>query len=160
MGQRAWTGREGSAQGGRRAPARRGPHGWSAEALTALADQLLVYELALARRDGSAFPGGLAGLIADDFEEFGASGRRWDRAAVLALLERTPSADVTIGAFTATPLTEQVILVTFRTASLSEGSPPRYAWRSSIWARRGGGWRLRFHQATPTTMHEADAAGH
>ena len=67
---------------------------------------------------------------------------------------------MTIGAFTATPLTEQVILVTFRTASLSEGSPPRYAWRSSIWARRGGGWRLRFHQATPTTMHEADAAGH
>ena len=128
--------------------------------MTALADQLLVYELALARRDGSGFPGGLAGLIADDFEEFGASGRRWDRAAVLALLERTPTSDVTIGAFTTIPLTEQVILVTFRTASLSAGNPPRYAWRSSLWVRRDGRWRLRFHQATPTTTREAGLAGH
>ena len=160
MGRGARTGRESRAQGGRRPPARRGPHGRSAGALTALADQLLVYELALARRDGSGFPGGLAGLIADDFEEFGAGGRRWDRAAVLARLERAPTADVTIGAFTTTPLTEQVILVTFRTASLTAGNPPRYAWRSSIWVRRDGRWRLRFHQATPTTTEEARLAGH
>ena len=159
MGRDAGTGRESRAQGGRRTPARHGPHGRSAEALTALADQVLVYELALARRDGSALPGGLAGLIADDFEEFGASGRRWDRAAVLALLERTPTANVTIGAFATTPLTEQVILVTFLTASLSADNEPRYAWRSSIWIRRGGGWRLRFHQATPTTTREAGLAG-
>ena len=118
-----------------------------------------MYELALARRDGAAIPGGLAGLLADDFEEFGASGRRWDRAAVLDLLERAPTADVTIGSFTTIPIDERVILVTFRTASRSPDGTPRHAWRSSLWVHREGRWRLRFHQATPTTAGETLDAG-
>jgi hypothetical protein len=151
VGRGPGTGREGRAQGGRRAPEGCRPPERSAEALTALADQILVYELALARRDGATIPGGLAGLLADDFEEFGASGRRWDRAAVLGMLERAPTTDVTIGAFTTTPLGEHVILVTFLTASSSPGIATRHAWRSSLWVHRDGRWRLRFHQATPTT---------
>lgn len=118
-----------------------------------------MYELALARRDGAAIPGGLVGLLADDFEEFGASGRRWDRAAVLAMLERAPTTDVTIGAFKTTPLGEHVILVTFRTESRSPSIAARHAWRSSLWIHRHGRWRLRFHQATPTTTGEAGEAG-
>ncbi len=118
-----------------------------------------MYELALARRDGAAIPGGLAGMLADDFEEFGASGRRWDRATVLDLLERAPTADVTIGSFTTIPIDERVILVTFRTTSRSPDGSPRHAWRSSLWVHREGRWRLRFHQATPTATGEPREAG-
>ena len=111
--------------------------------MTALADQLLVCELALARRDGGALPGGLAGLLDDDFEEFGASGRRWDRATVLALLDEAPTANVTIEGFTAIQLDEQAILVTFRTTSRGPDAAARQALRSSVWVRRDDRWRLR-----------------
>jgi hypothetical protein len=67
------------------------------------------------------------------------------------MLERAPTTDVTIGAFTTTPLGEHVILVTFLTASSSPGIATRHAWRSSLWVHRDSRWRLRFHQATPTT---------
>ena len=67
--------------------------------------------------------------------------------------------DVTIRAFTATPLDEHVVLVTFRTASQAPGMAARHAWRSSLWVHRDDRWQLRFHQATPTTTGEAGDAG-
>jgi hypothetical protein len=75
------------------------------------------------------------------------------------MLERAPTTDVTIGAFTTTPLGDTVILVTFRTESRSPGIASRHAWRSSLWVHRDGRWRLRFHQATPTTMSEPGDTG-
>jgi hypothetical protein len=113
-----------------------------------------VFELALARRDGAAIPGGFPGLIDDQFVEFGASGRRWDRAAVLALLAEAPPADVTIEAFTDAPIGRHVVLVTYRSIARAPGVPARHAWRSSVWVRRDGRWRLRFHQATPVVAGE------
>lgn len=65
------------------------------------------------------------------------------------MLEATPAADVTIEGFTAIPLDEHAILVTFRTTSRGPDVAARHAQRSSIWVRRDGRWRLRFHQATP-----------
>ena len=156
MGRDAGTRRQGRAQGGARAPAGRGRHGRhrrhrrGPEALTGLADQLLAFELALARHDGTAIPGGFPSLIDADFEEFGASGRRWDRAGALALLAVPPAADVTIEAFVAVPLGDDVVHVTFRTIARAAGVPARHALRSSVWVRRDGRWRLRFHQGTPT----------
>ena len=54
------------------------------------------------------------GLIDDEFEEVGASGRRWDRAAVVALLAVSSPADAAIDAFDATRLGRTVVLVTYR----------------------------------------------
>ena len=64
--------------------------------MSELAERLHSLEIALARRDGTAIPGGLAALIDDDFAEIGASGRRWDRAAILELLGSGPAEDVAI----------------------------------------------------------------
>jgi hypothetical protein len=149
--------RESRPQGGRRASApgrRRGRHGRDPEALSSLAARLLAFELALARRDASAVPGGLVGLIDDEFEEVGASGRRWDRAAVVALLAVSSPADVAIDAFDATRLSRIVVLVTYRSVARGPGAPAP-AWRSSVWVRRGDRWRLRFHQGTPAVAGEA-----
>jgi glyoxylase I family protein len=114
-----------------------------------VAAELLVLEQALARRDRSAVPDGLPSLIDGDFEEFGASGRRWDRAAVLVALAEAPP-DVTIEEFAAVRVGEDVVLVTFRTIGRAADTPARHALRSSLWVRRDGRWRLRFHQGTPT----------
>jgi ribonuclease HI len=132
----------------------RGRHGRDPEALSSLAGRLLAFELALARRDASAVPGGLADLIDDEFEEVGASGRHWDREAVLALLADSSPADVAIDTFDATPLSRTVVLVTYWSVARGPDAPAP-AWRSSVWVRRGDRWRLRFHQGTPAAAREA-----
>jgi glyoxylase I family protein len=96
-------------------------------------------------------------VLDDEFEEFGASGRRWDRAAVLATLDAAPPADMTIEGFSVTLLAEHVALATFLSIGRAPGVPARRALRSSLWVRRDGRWRLRFHQGTPTT--EAESSG-
>jgi len=68
------------------------------------------------------------------------------------LLAGAPAADVTIKTFTAAPLTRHVGLVTCRSIARAPGVPARHAWRSSVWVRHDGRWRLRFHQGTPAIV--------
>jgi hypothetical protein len=77
---------------------------------------------------------------------------------VLALLAVAPAADVTVEAFVAAPLRDDVVLVTYRSIARAPGVPARHAWRSSVWVRRDGRWRLRFHQGTPTIVGEPGGA--
>jgi glyoxylase I family protein len=106
-------------------------------------DLLLRYETALASRDGTAVDGGLERLIAEDFLEIGASGRRWTASQVRTLLagERLPP--VTLEDFAVTAIASDVVLATFHIGG------PRPTERSSIWVRRDGRWTVRFHQGTP-----------
>jgi ribonuclease HI len=149
---------QGGAEGSGRPAARRARRGRSSEALTGVADELLALELALARRDGTAIADGLGSLIDDGFEEFGASGQRWDRRATLALIEGGPAADVTIESFSMARLGDDVVLVTYRNTECAPGGPPRRTWRSSIWVRHDERWRLRFHQASPAGEDEPGGA--
>ena len=89
----------------------------------------------------------LKALINDDFLEFGASGRTYDLASLIALLAVEPDgAAAAITDFTAKLLAPHIALVTYRTQL---GTTARL--RSSIWRREGEAWRLQFHQGTPTT---------
>ena len=113
----------------------------------ALEAELHRLESALARRDPALLDGDaatLAGLIADDFLEFGASGRTWTAADVCQALATEPARDVPMEDFAVTRLAAGVALVTYRSRD------PRHAKRSSIWVRRGGRWVMRFHQGTLT----------
>jgi ribonuclease HI len=109
----------------------------------ALRDELLRLELALARRDRDALPGGYAAVLDDGFRETGASGRSWSRDDTLAMLEAAPPSTVEIATFEIERLADGVVLATFETG----GSRP--ARRASIWVRVGERWRIRFHQGTP-----------
>ncbi len=102
-------------------------------------------EEALSRRDLDALPGGPGAVLDDAFVEYGASGRTWDRAAILAILADAPPVTATITEFETVALADGVVLATYR---LSEGLPARWSLRSSIWIRHGDGWRVRFHQGT------------
>ncbi len=89
----------------------------------------------------------LKALISDDFREFGASGRTYDRASLIALLAVEPDGPAAaITDFTAKLLAPHIALVTYRTQL---GTTARL--RCSIWRCEGEAWRLQFHQATPTT---------
>lgn len=101
---------------------------------------LFRFEMALASRDPDGIDGGLMSLIAEDFMEFGRSGRTWDRHSIREVLEGVDPAPATIEEFEAISLADGVALVTYRASSTN---------RSSIWIRRDGRWQLRFHQGTP-----------
>lgn len=105
-------------------------------------DELFRLESALASRDPAGVEGGLMSLIADDFLEFGQSGRVWTAGSVREALEVPPGEPAAIEAFEVAELADGVVLVTY----LMPGPPPVN--RSSIWVRRSGRWQVRFHQGT------------
>jgi hypothetical protein len=111
-----------------------------------LAGELVAHLLAVERRLADAGPAdsGLADLLAEDFVEFGASGRRWTRNAVIAEFRVREKRHVEIADFSMEMLGPDVALVTYR--STAEAS---VAVRSSIWVLRNGRWQMRFHQGTP-----------
>jgi ribonuclease HI len=110
-----------------------------------LAREILALELALAGRDPATLPGGLEAILDDPFLEFGASGRRWDRDAMLEAFRATPTSEVIIEGFAAVALADDVVLVSYR---VRPDGARRASLRSSVWVRRLGGWRIRFHQGT------------
>ena len=100
-------------------------------------------------------------LLCEDFAEFGSSGRRFDLESVLGLLAAERGADVRYEAsdFEFARVGEDAILVTYRTqtsaaapgAQAGDPAAVRHSLRSSLWLRRAGRWRMRFHQGTLTT---------
>jgi hypothetical protein len=88
-------------------------------------------------------------VLAADFFEFGRSGRRWSREDCLDV--SAPSeiwAKLPLEAFTIHPIDHTTVLVTYVSEVMSE--KVERANRSSLWSKTPEGWRLRFHQGTPT----------
>jgi|ERR1041385_5807896 hypothetical protein len=94
-------------------------------------------------------PEKLAPMLADDFLEFGSSGRAYDKKQVLYLLRKQVPARLTIEEFRVHELASSAALVTYRARSeRSDGRPEKYSLRSSVWVQRGGEWQMMFHQGT------------
>ena len=124
--------------------------------LRALEEALLTPAL---RRD----PRRLATLLADDFREFGSSGRIWTKAETLeGLLTETPI-QLQLKDFEAKPLAPEAVLVTYRVQretlaatpvpeGLEDVARPAPSLRSSLWVQREGRWQMLFHQGTPAPI--------
>jgi ribonuclease HI len=117
----------------------------------ALRRRLIDLETALARRDKAAIPGGYGAVLDAEFSEIGSSGRTWDRAATLDLLESAPLADVEIDEVAVSLPADDVVQLTYRAVSRDADGEVTASRRASWWIRRGGEWRLRFHQGTLLT---------
>jgi hypothetical protein len=88
-------------------------------------------------------------ILADDFVEFGSSGRVYDRAAVIASLSGEAAFQWRIDDFVVRALAPGVALTTYRLSAWSESeSQARVTLRSSVWVHRAGRWALVFHQGT------------
>ncbi|MFD5338380.1 DUF4440 domain-containing protein [Streptomyces hawaiiensis] len=104
-------------------------------------------ELALLTPKVRRSPERVGALLHPDFHEFGASGRHWSRAAIIASLAATtePAArPVAVSALRGVQLAPDLVHLTYDTEY--DGSR---AHRSSLWRRTEGHWLLYFHQATP-----------
>lgn len=83
----------------------------------------------------------ISALLSNDFFEFGSSGNIWTRNDILARLPAENSrASIQSSDYKATPLADDVVLITYQ----SSGSL-----RSSIWRKNKQGWQMEFHQGTP-----------
>lgn len=80
-----------------------------------------------------------AALIADDFVEFGSSGRVWNKTDIVAAMAQWPPIDGTLEDFTVRELSATVCLVTYRLGPTL---------RSSIWRMDGDQWRIIFHHGS------------
>jgi len=91
-------------------------------------------------------------LLAEDFLEFGSSGRVWTRKTIIDLLAKeTAFVPPQIEEFNCALLAPELALVTYRTVRTDEKSSERLAsLRSSIWTCSTGEWKMRFHQGTRT----------
>ena len=118
----------------------------------AIAANLRDLELSLHRTDVRRSSERVAELLADDFVEFGSSGRVYDKPTIVKLLahdqDNAPPPIVTD--FVVRFLSPEVALVTYRAVATE-----RETLRSSLWLLSHGQWRMTFHQGTPTT-HVAD----
>ncbi|MEO6529461.1 MAG: nuclear transport factor 2 family protein, partial [Specibacter sp.] len=83
-------------------------------------------------------------LLHIDFEEIGASGRRWTRQEILEMMNDEDAAAVELQVLSLAQVDTSTALLSYRSVS-----PGGSALRSSLWQREAGQWRLRFHQGTP-----------
>ena len=98
------------------------------------------------RRDRSL----VAPLLADDFIEFGSSGKVYDKEAVLGALATDRSMAPRVADFSVKVLAPGLVLATFRTARSDRGTEAgRQTLRSSVWREVSGRWQIVFHQGTP-----------
>ena len=90
----------------------------------------------------------LTDLLADDFLEFGVSGRVHRKADVLEAAIRLPDVETPLGDFALERVASDVVLVTYRSVTRMTDGSALNALRSSVWVERDGSWQLRFHQGT------------
>ncbi|MFE1950575.1 DUF4440 domain-containing protein [Streptomyces sp. NPDC059524] len=110
----------------------------------AIDGELRLLEPAVRRDDAQS-----GALLDPEFFEFGASGRRWDVESMRELMGSTPvepEHPVEVTEMAGVLLAPGLVHLTYRT---DEGD--RRVRRSSVWRRHPeAGWRLYFHQGTPT----------
>ena len=77
-------------------------------------DQVIGHEMRLLDPQIRASAEAVTALLHEDFCEFGASGRVWDRGSIVSAVTADPGAGVTVGDMTAVRLAPDVVLLTYR----------------------------------------------
>lgn len=110
-------------------------------------------EQELHRSDIRSSPEAVSSRLADDFLEFGSSGRVYDKHLTIdSLAQEGPSDRGTLPEvrdFTVRMIAIDAVLVLYRSVRQADGGlPKRTTLRSSVWKLIDGQWRMTFHQGT------------
>jgi hypothetical protein len=95
----------------------------------------------------------LGEFLADEFIEFGSSGTVFDKQAIIQSLgdeaAHGPAPTLTVQKFSAHPLSDHIVLLTYRLRRRDEAAESEVVTlRSSIWKFLDGRWQMIFHQGT------------
>jgi hypothetical protein len=115
-----------------------------------IAGELKRLEEALLSPDVRRSRARLDALLADDFVEYGASGRIYDKPAILGMTGKAYDGQLSLHAFSAMALAPTVALVRYRSLLRRADGRESHALRCSVWSSTEQGWKLVFHQGTPT----------
>jgi hypothetical protein len=119
----------------------------------AVAGHLRSLEEALLRSDVRGNAEAVQDLLAEEFREFGSSGRVYSRDSIVealqieALQTEIPK-QLLLESFEARRLASDLALVTYRALSEHPRTAPVRSLRSSLWVFRRGRWQMLFHQGT------------
>src|SRR5437660_10990424 len=95
------------------------------------------------RRD----PETVSALLADDFREFGSSGRIFNKQQILVALQEESPSQLALTDFQATALAPDVVLVTYQAMQRrNQQQSIVHSLRSYIWVFRNARWQMIFHQ--------------
>jgi hypothetical protein len=114
-------------------------------------DRLLELETSMWRAETRFDPDWMDRHLTDDFLEFGRSGRVYDRAKALSFTEGEIDVVLPLPDFSTNEVAPGVVLVTYRSIRTIDGEV-LVANRASLWIETVEGWRMRFHQGTPTDL--------
>lgn len=109
-------------------------------------DMLLDLEQRLAQVGRKLSPEDASSLIADDFVEFGASGKVWAKSEIIAAMSQWAPIERKVEDFTVHELCSSVFLVTYRVSK--DGQASSFSLRSSLWRKKDENWQILFHQGT------------
>jgi hypothetical protein len=112
-------------------------------------DMLFELEQRLAQVGRNLSAEDASSLIADDFVEFGASGKVWSKAEIIAAMSQWTPIERTVENFSVRELSASVCLVTYKVVRVTKDrhSSP-FSLRSSVWRYAGARWQIIFHQGT------------
>jgi len=118
------------------------------------ADLFYCLETSLHRPEVRTSPQQTATLLADDFIEFGKSGRVYDKEVMINALAAEGSSGSRwvpqVADFSVTALSNDIVLVTYRSVRAApDANETLETLRSSIWKFISGRWQMVFHQGTP-----------
>jgi hypothetical protein len=86
-------------------------------------------------------------LIADDFVEFGSSGKVWSKDEIIAAISEWSPIERIVKDFSVRELSASICLITYKVIAAERQARP-FSLRSSIWRNNGGKWQIIFHQGT------------
>ncbi|WP_169811204.1 GNAT family N-acetyltransferase [Nocardia amamiensis] len=115
--------------------------------------QIVDAELHLLDPAVRASPQALAVFLDPSFVEFGASGRRSDRDAIIAAVATESPTTIAATGISGELLSRDLAHVTY----VAERNGQR-SLRSSLWRRTAEGWRMYFHQGTPIAANSSSDA--
>lgn len=118
-----------------------------------LIDHLRTLEESLLRNAVRKNEAQLSELLAEDFREYGCSGRVYSKAEMIAYLRDESYAPFYLTKFELRVLSPSLALVTYRAVRGRPEEKPSESWRSSLWELRDGRWQMLFHQGTKIPPH-------
>jgi hypothetical protein len=115
-----------------------------------LTDLIRLLELELLRPETRQSRHRLDELIANDFVEFGMTGRRYTKHDTLRLLPSQGVVSYAVSDFEARSVAPDIVLATYRLESEVPATGQKStSIRSSLWQYHNDRWQIVFHQGTP-----------
>jgi hypothetical protein len=98
-----------------------------------------------------------ARMMAPDYWEVGASGRRYSRDSILRYLEEHPPVDAQAAEWVCSDFGLRLLGPTTYLLTYTLDQVGRVTRRATIWQQTDRGWQILYHQGTRVATHDDDA---